>query len=205
MDFGDLKDELTARGFDSLDDTRAGRYINAARAELDRMFLWSWREAFATGLSPIAITDLGTIEAVVNTSQSSAPLTRYDWRGLLDIYGDLSTAGTPSVYYIARPSGVPEVATYPVSSSDVIGVQYWAVTIDLNNDSDTPDSPDEAHYTIVDLAARRAYRDNDEHDSATALQPEIDNAVAQLLEQYPPGQADGPDAYVPYSFASEDS
>jgi hypothetical protein len=202
--FAELKQELVDRGFDSLSSTRQGLLINNARAELDRMFLWPWREAFASGLSPLAIADLGPIEAVVNTTTAVCPLSRSDWRSLLDMYGDLSTSGSPVFYYVASPSGTFEVATYPVSSSDVIGVQYWARTPDLVNGSDEPASPDEAHYTIVDLAARRAYRDNDEHDSAAALQPEIDNAISQLLDAYTPGTADGPDAYVGVTGASSD-
>lgn len=200
MTFADLKAELAARGFDYLTPTRQGYLINAARAEFDGMFLWPWREKSVTGTAPLSITDLGTIEAVINTSRSSAPLSKVDYRTLLDIYGDLSTSGTPSFYYTAWPSGTPEVVTYP-TGSDTIGVQYWRVTPDLTG-TDTPASPAQAHYTIVDMAVRRAYRDSDAHDAAGALQPEIDNAISQLLQQYPPGIADGPDGYVPTSLGS---
>lgn len=203
MTFAELKAELVARGFDSLSTTRQGYLINNARAELDRMFLWPWREKSESGPAPLSIADLGTIEAVTNTSVAGSPrLQRADYRTLLDSYGDLSTSAAPEFYYVAWPSGTPEVATFPTNSDD-IGVQYWRVTPDLTG-VEEPASPDQAHYLIVDLAVRRAYRDNDEHDNAAALQPEIDNAVQQLLEQYPPGIADGPDAYVGVSFQSED-
>lgn len=200
MTFAEMKAELVARGFDTLTTTRQGYLINAARAEFDRTFLWPWREASVTGTSPLAITDLAganSIEAVVNTSQSSLPLTRLDYRSLLAAYGDLSTSGSPSYYYVASPSGAFEVATYP-SNSDTIGVQYYKRTPDLSADGDTPASPSECHYTIVDIAVRRAYRDNDDQAAAAGLQPEIDNAISQFLISYPPGQADGPEAYVPF-------
>lgn len=203
MDFSDLKTELSNRGFAHLSDTRLGTYVNAARAELDRTALWPWREKSATGAAPLTITDLGTIEAVLNTTQSSFPLQRVDYRTLVENYGDLSTSGTALYYYVAWPSGTPEVATYP-SGSDTIGVQYWRITPDLSADSDTPASPAQAHYTIVDLAVRRASRDSGNDDVAAAIQPEIDNAISQLIEQYPPGMADGPEAYVGVSFASSD-
>lgn len=202
MTFAEMKAEVLARGFDGLTDTRAGVYVNAARAELDRMFLWPWREKSVTGTSPISISDLGTIEAVVNTSQSSVPLSRADYRSLLDLYSDLTTSGTPCFYYVAWPSGTPEVVTYP-SNSNTIGVQYWRVTPDLTG-SQTPASPSECHYTIIDIAVRRAYRDNDDHQAAAALQPEIDNAINQFLVAYAPGTADGPEAYVGVTGASED-
>ena len=202
MDFAALKAELVARGFDSLSSTRQGYYINAARAELDRAFLWSWRESSATGTSPLAISDLvpSAIEKVVDTSNSTVPLTKVDWSLLVDLYGDLSTTGTALYYYVATPAGTSEVATYP--SADTISVQYWRRTPDLVNASDVPASPDECHYTIVDLAVRRAYRDNDDHEAAAALQPEIDNAISQFLQHYGAGVADGPDGYVAVDLSS---
>lgn len=192
MDFADLKTELSDRGFSYLDATRLGRYVNNARAELDRMYLWPWREAFVTGLAPLTVSDLGTVEAVMNTSQSSVPLDKRDYRHLLELYGDLSTAGSPSYYYLARPTSA-EVATYPISATDLIGVQYWKVTTDLVDATDTPASPTEAHYTIVDIAVRRAYRDSENHTEAEAIQSEIDRAISSLVLAYPPGIADGPD------------
>lgn len=203
MDFAALKAELVARGFDSLTSARQGTLINQARAEFDRSFLWPWRESSATGTSPLVISDLGTIEKVINTSNSSAPLAKVDYQSLVEAYGDLSLSTTPLYYYVAWPNGVPEVCTYP-ANSDTIGVQYWKVTPDLSADSDTPASPSECHYVIVDMAVRRAYRDNDDHEAAAALQPEIDNAISQLLQQYGNGTADGPDGYVGFTFASED-
>jgi hypothetical protein len=189
LDFSALKAELVARGFDSLTTTRQGYYINSARAELDRMFFWPWRESFSTGLAPLAVSDLARVEKVINTSQSSLPLAPVDYSSLVDCYGDLSLAGTPTYYYLARPDRRPVLEGH--RRPDSAG-------------SDTPASPSEAHYTIVDLAVRRAYRDNDEHDNAAALQPEIDNAISQLLDQYPPGIPDGPLAYTGVTGASED-
>lgn len=196
-----MKTELSDRGFAHLSDTRLGVYINNARAELDRMFFWPWREASATGTAPLTIADLGVVEAVVD-SNTDLPLRKADYRSLLESFGDLSIVGTPSFYYIAWPSGSPVVATYPDTSGS-IGVQYWKVTADLTG-VQTPASPAEAHYTIVDLAVRRAYRDSDNHAASEALQSEIDRAIGELLVQYPPGIADGPDAYVGYSGSSVD-
>jgi hypothetical protein len=200
--FDDLTIELLDRAFDGLTIPRAERYVNAARAELDRMFLWPWREKTTTGTSPLPVSDLGRIAAVTNSSQRY-DLSAADFHSLSDAYGDLSIAGSPGLYYVSWASGTPTVTTFP-SNGDTLSVRYWKVTPDLVNGTDVPDSPSEAHYTIVDLAVRRAYRDNDEHDNAAALQPEIDNAIAQLLEAYPPGTPDGPEAYVGVTGASCD-
>jgi hypothetical protein len=200
--YDQLVQELSDRGFAHLSAARRGTYINNARAELDRMYLWPWREKSVTGTSPLAISDLGPIEAVVNTSISSYPLQKVDYRTLLENYGDLSISGTPSYYYVATPSGTPEVATFP-SNTNTIGVQYWRVTPDLTT-GQSPASPSEAHYVIVDLAARQAYNDNDEFFSASMVQQEVDRKVQQLLLNYPVGQADGPDAFVGVTGASLD-
>lgn len=171
MDFTALKQELSDRGFTYLTDARLGQYINWARAELDDTDLWPYREAFATGAPPLAISDLGTIEKVLNVD-TTQPLIASDYGLLLEAYGDLSTTGTATYYYTATPAGTPEVATFPVG--DTIGVQYWKVTPDLTADSDTPLAPTRFHRTIVNIAVRMAYRDADDHAAAEQLQAEIE-------------------------------
>jgi hypothetical protein len=201
--FAQLKQELSDRGFAHLTDARQGVYVNAARAELDRLVLWPWRQTSASGAAPLVVSDLGPIESVQNTSQSSVPLFPAQRGWLSDTFGDLTIAGTPSYYYVDWVSGTPTVTTYP-SSTNTLAVRYWKRMPDLVNASDVPGAPSEAHYTIVDLAVRRAYHDAGDDSSAAAIQPEIDNAIQQLLISYPPGQADGPDAYVGVGLASVD-
>jgi predicted trehalose synthase len=152
------------------------------------MHLWPWREKSVTGTAPVSITDLGVIEAVTNESQDYR-LQQAQFRDLLDAHGDLTTSGSPECYYIGWPSGSPVVATYP-SNADTIGVQYWKVTADLSGSSDTPASPTETHYLIVDLAVRRAALNAGDHDGAAAVQQQIDRQVGDLMEQYPPGVGD---------------
>jgi hypothetical protein len=188
MTFAELKTELADRGFSDLTDTRLGRYINYARAELDRMYLWPWREKSGTGTAPVTIADLGQVEAVTNESQDYR-LQAAQFRDLLDAHGDISTSGTPECYYRAFVSGSPVIATYP-TNSDTLGVQYWKVTPDLSGSSDEPESPDDAHYLIVDLAVRRALLDVGAEERVATVQQEIDRQIDNLCEQYPPGVGD---------------
>lgn len=179
MTYAELKAELLARGFDFLGD-RAGQFINWARAELDDAYLWPYREASVQGTpAPLVVADLGVVEAVVNVTLN-VPLLAYNYRQLLDDYGDLSIAGSPCFWYKATPSGVPEIATYP-TSTDTIGVQYWKVTPDLVDDSDTPDSPSRFHGLIVDMAVRRAYRDSDNGAAAADLNAQIDADLRKMV------------------------
>lgn len=191
MNFSALKQELSDRGFSYLSDARLGNFINWARAELDDTDLWPYREAGVTGTAPLAISDLDTIEAVENTTQS-VELLPAAWRDLLAFYGDLTTSGAPLYYYLAEPAGVLEVATYP-TNSDTIGVQYWRVTPDLSAGTDIPLAPTRFHKTIVDIAVRLAYRDADNHQAAEALQAEIDRDVMRMRTTLGVQQVQGPD------------
>jgi hypothetical protein len=189
MQFSDLKTALSERGFDDFSDTKLGRLINEGRRELDRMDLWPWLEASATGTAPMTITDLGEIEAVINTSRDDELLLPHEYQRLLAAYGDLSTTGVPVYYYRSRPSGDPVVATYP-TSSDTIGVQYWKVTTDLSGASDEPAAPDELHPLILDISTRRAWREKNQHDEARAIQEEVALQIADLRLRYTPGVRD---------------
>lgn len=193
MTFAELKQELADRGFSFLSDARLGRYINQARAELDESDLWPYREASVVGSAPLAIPDLGTIEAVVDVE--SQPLHPADYRDLLDYYGDLSTAGSATHYYIASPGGTLEVATFPMTG-EPIGVQYWKITPELSAPTDTPVAPSRYHKIIVDMAVREAYRDSDNHGAAEQLQSQIDRDLVRMRETVLVQTAQGPVSYV---------
>lgn len=190
MTFEELRDELAARGFNDLSDARRGILINQARRKLDRMYLWPWREKSVTGVAPLDVPDLGIVEAVSNETKQQ-PLEPAQYRWLTKVHGaTLTETSDPIYYYVAWPLGTPVVATYP-SNADEIGVQYWRVTEDLEDDDDEPESPVEVHDVVLDIATQRAYRDRHHHDAAAALQGEINDQIDSLLQQYPPGSADG--------------
>lgn len=173
MNFAALKQELADRGFAHLSDARRGQYVNWARAALDDLDLWPYRERSATGTPPLAIADLGVVEMVINMTLTT-PLQPVAWQTLVDNYHDLAQDGTPLYYYLAQPDGgSPKVATYPFGSSSTIGVQYWRVTPELAADDDTPLAETRFHGLIVDMAAEQAYRDVDNHDAADRLQARI--------------------------------
>lgn len=203
MTFAELKTRLAKRGFNFLDDDRLGELINDAAAELDEIELWPYREGSATGTAPLAIADLGTIEQVINTSQTNASLSPMDYGELVSYYGDLSSDGSPLFFYVAWPSGVPTVATYP-ESSDTIGVQYWAVTARMDDDADEPRTPERFQKIIVDIAVREAYRASDEHGAAEALQVQIDRDLHRMRMALFSDQMQGPD-YVRIVAGSGDS
>lgn len=182
MQFSALKQELSDRGFSMMSDTRLGYLINRAAQQVDMSYLWPYREAAVTGTAPVTVTDLGRVQAVLDTTHN-AVLEQADWTDLLAMFGeDLSTTGSPWYWYVAWPAGVPEVATYPVSTA-TIGVQYWKVTADMSAASDTPASPARFHMLLVDIAERLASREVGRPENVTVTQSEIDRAIGLMATE----------------------
>lgn len=188
MNFGELYAELEARGFSHLLLARRKQIVNDAVAELDESQPWPYREKSATGASPLAISDLGTIEMVLNTSQSDVPLTPATYQWLVEMFGDLTTAGTPVYWYSGWPSGDPVVATFPVSSNDVLGVQYWRTSPTLSADADTPLAPSRFHSIILLIAQRMAESERGNLNVAAGLQQEIDRMISRMIDALLGGQ-----------------
>ena len=183
MDFEALKNELAGRGFNHLTDAQRGVDINDARQRIDHMYLWPYRETSVTGIAPLYVDDLGTIEAVTNETGDYA-LMPTDYRTLLDS-GDTAAVGAPQMFYVGSGN---IVATYPTDTSASIGVQYWKITSDLTSDADEPLAPARFHMLIVDMAAQRAYMRTDNYGAAQALQPFIDQQLGAMVETLLGGQ-----------------
>lgn len=199
MDFAALQAELLARGFDALSPARAGQFINDAVTEVDGLADWPYLQKEATGVSPLAITDLARVDTVVGAETGTvlAPAsfeTLVEWCG-----GDLSTAGDPAFYYVAWPSGVPEVATYP-SSSDSIVVAYYRVSPVLSAAGDTPLAPSRFHFAYLAVASRLA--ENDSEGDVSRWQAEADRGVQAMMDALLPDQVAG--SYQHVAYQSED-
>jgi hypothetical protein len=179
MTFTELKAELEARGFDHLSDTRLGQYVNQARAELDGMHMWPYREESVSGAAPLAISDMVRVEQVVD-ADTDRVLQPSDYSTLLEAFQDnLEGTGSPLYFYVGTPSGVPTVATYPVGSGN-IEVQYYARTPDLSAAGDEPACPEEYHLLLCDLATVRALRDSDEWGAAETLRGSVERDLERM-------------------------
>jgi hypothetical protein len=139
------------------------------------------------------------VDAVSNESQNYL-LEELGYKDVLDLASDLSLTGSPTYWYRSTPAGAPVVNTYP-TSSDTIGVQFWAITPDITGGS-SPASPDRYHLLIVDIAQQAAERDRGNHQNAQALQPEIDRQVNEMVEDLLVQQSA---KYTRVTWASEDN
>ena len=160
----DLRTEFAARGFDYLAATRLNSYLNDAYlVDICEQENWPFLLATASGNMPLTISDLRTVESVIDGTNAYklAPL---DPRTITDDYDtDLTTAGTAYLYY---PTSATALAVYPTNTTATFRVRYWKVPPTLSGDSDTPIIPTRFHSLIVDGAVARAYEDSDEWDAA---------------------------------------
>lgn len=154
----ELRTELAARGFDYLNATRLGNFINQGYTDICEAEDWPFLEASTSGTAPKVITDLRTIEYVVDSSNLNK-LRPLDRRNLTDYAVDLTVAGTADYYYTTAGT---TVNVYPADTTSTFNVHYWKVPTDLSADSDTPLIPSRFRSLIVDCAVIYAYEDDDE-------------------------------------------
>lgn len=199
MNLGELRTELYARGFDHLGATRSAYFINRAYLEVCEEEEWPFLEATATGTAPLTITDLRTIESVINTT-NTVKLIPLDRRLASDIGADLTTAGNPAFYYVDNDN---IVTTYPVRS-DSLSVRYWKAPEPLSGDSDEPLLPSRFHYSLLDGATAYSYFDSDEFEAAAQNLELWEASKLRMREALLNRQIDGPDDYIISRYAHLD-
>jgi hypothetical protein len=193
MDFADLKADVFSGGFSHLEDgstdeARVERWVNTAyKRDVVMHAYWPFRQATATGAAPLStITDLGPIMSVTDTA-TRAKLHPADRRTLVDRYTTLTTAGSPSYYYVEN--GV--VKTFPVGGT--LSVTYLKVPADLVLDADVPIVPADYQELIVFGALRRAHMDAQNADMVAIFKQELAEGLQAMVEDLLDTQADEPE------------
>lgn len=199
MTLAELKTELAARGFDYISATRASYFLNRSYSEMCEERDWPFLLTTQTGTMPMAITDLRTVQSVVDTTQKKVikPLVVPH---LLAADTDLTTAGSPSNYYVTSTG----ISVYPTSTTDQFSVRYFKVPAELTNDADTPVGGTRFHNLIVDGACIYAYADSDNFDSANAMRAQWNEGKDRMAKSLLHQQHDRPDRYVVMVAGSED-
>lgn len=200
MTFAELKAELAARGFDYLTNARQGQFVNRAYQELCAEEDWPFLEATTSGTAPLTISDLRTIESVVD-STNRVRLRPLDRRNIMDYDQDLTTSGTPVYYYLTAGT---VLNTYPVSSTNTIAVRYWKVPAQLSTDGENPVVPLSWHQAIVDGAVMYAYQDSDNFEAASAMRDVWSEIKIRMQDALLNQQHDGADDFIQILSGSED-
>lgn len=188
MNLSALIAEVQARGFDTVSSARITTWINVAYNELLETADWPFLTATASGIAPLTISDLRTIESVAIADRKLEPADRRD---LSDRYMDLSVEGTPESYFLTSATTLD---TYP-RGTDTLTVRYWKAPAELSG-SDTPVIPARYHYAIVDWAVARAYEDSDEPQMAAAARAAGDRLLQAMTTSLLNGQHDRPTRMV---------
>lgn len=184
-----LRTELLAEGFDFLSVVRANQFINDAYRELCGEDFWTFLEETAAGAAPLTISDLRTVESVIDTANNSRVLAHRERRALRESEGDLTTTGTPRYYYVDAGS---IVRTYPVGGT--LAVDYWKVPAEMDDDDDEPIVPSQYHRLILHMAVREACLDRGDAEHlarVSALNLQIDRRLETMRENLAVTHRDG--------------
>lgn len=193
MNLESLVTELKARGFDYLSTSRATNYLNDAYLlDICEVESWPFLHASKEGTAPLTISDLRSVESVIDSTQNTK-LSPLDPRELTDSYDtDLTTAGTPTFYYLDAES---IVSVYPANTSDTILVRYWKAPEALTG-SASPVIPSRFHTLIVDYAVARAYEDSDDYELAQNARENADGRLAKMRESLLGWNRDLPSEFI---------
>lgn len=182
--FATLLSDVLARGYAQYNDAgpqlaMVKRMINDSARDIDGMYQWGYRETTATGTPPMAITDLGQIQAVTNVTGPYTLVPR-DRRDLRQEYGDLTTAGTAVFYYI---TGGSTINVYPVQAGLTLTVDYWKTAPDMTADGDLPLMPDRYRRVIVEQTVIKLARLRQQDPVVASATQERDAIVAQMINE----------------------
>lgn len=203
LTFAQLLTEFYARGFDYLNDggagtTRAKRFINQSYMEILEMDDWPFLQTSVSVQTPAIISDLGTIESVVNTTADRG-VEFIDRRSLVEFSPSMNETGTPSWAYITNGT---TLNTYPLSS-DFMTVRYLRLAGELADDDDQPEIPSRYQYAIIDYACARAYMDSDNPEMAAIARRDGDALVQMMRERLLYQQHQQPDSIAFYNFSTD--
>lgn len=177
MNLGELSDELAARGFDYLSDTRRKRYINRGYTMLCDEESWPFLEQTTTSAAPITFTDLRAILWVID-SDNGHSLTSVDQRTVRERDPLLEATGNPEQWYLVGDV----LNTYPTSTKTLV-VGYVGIPTELSDAGDEPVVPTRYHNLIVDAAVYLAHKDIDEYEQAAEVRALWDSEVVSMREK----------------------
>lgn len=189
--FATVSAEVTALGM-SRGNVDVGRLVNDAYAWLVKKYLWPFRETTASGAAPLTIADLGSIASVTDTANGNKKLNYRDRRTLVECVGDLTTAGSPSWFYV---EGGTVVKTYPAGGT--LSVRYWKNAAVLTGTNPLI-VPDQWVQLVIDRAHYRGLLRIGDWAGAASLKSEIKDALDDMVVDLLATQASDPDQVVVY-------
>lgn len=187
INFGDIQNEIQARGFDFLGSTRETHFINRAYHRVCSAYPWPFLETLLTGQNaPVTISDLKQVLYVVDTTNQLV-LRGEDQRVIREYDPDLTSNGNPEFYYL---EGTDTLKVWPPNNSVSLTVRYIKVPADLAAGS-TPVFPSRFHYAIVEGALVYAYRDTDNFEAAENHEARFQYEITEMWQELSGRQLSG--------------
>jgi hypothetical protein len=175
MTFKEIREEVQDRGYQYVTTARVDKWVRQAYIWVCSQQPWPFLEAEETGASPLTIADLSQVLYVTDTDNNVA-LHGLDLRDIRDKDPGLTSTGNPVNWYLKNN----EVNVWPASAGN-IWVRYIQKPAVLAENAE-PLVPEEYQEVIVDGAVLRGLKDNDEYDTAAALQTVIDGQVGIMVD-----------------------
>lgn len=169
MNLAEIRTEVQGRGYHYLPTSRLDLWIRQTYEWVCSLYPWPFLETTATGAAPLTIPDLSQILYV---SSSSHGLDGADLRDILDADPGLTETGTATNWYLDGNT----VKIWPSEAGTTLAVRYLKSPPVLT-DTDSPLLPSAYHEILIDGTVMRGLKDNDEYDTAQALQAVIDLQV----------------------------
>lgn len=174
MNLAQIRTEVQARGYDYVATSRIDLWIGQTYEWVCGQQAWPFLEATATGTAPLDIPDLSQVLFV---GAGDTVLEGADLRDILDADPSLAATGTPGNWYL----DLNTVKVWPADAAAVLTVRYVRKPPALT-DVTEPLLPSAYHEILVDGAVLRGLKDNDEYDTASALQNVIDLQVEGMKD-----------------------
>lgn len=179
MTFSELRTALSARGFDYSTSTELNTYLNQAYAEICNYAPWPFLETSTTKTNGQTITDVSSILSVYE------PLGQLELRGVTrdwlkqNLSSDLTTTGTATYWYLTDTT----FNVYPVDT-DTFTIYYLKVPAVLSGDTDEPLIPTRFQDLIIDRAAIKGYKANDNWQIVQAARQEYAADLEAMASHY---------------------
>lgn len=181
MDLTALRTEFLARGFQDLEasgtNTRKDVFLNRSYHEICEREAWPFLETTATGTSPLTISDLRAVLAVVDSTNKNI-LDPIDYRDILETDPGLLATGAAEFWYRTSPT---IITSYPPPAVS-LSVRYLKVPTDLSSGTDVPVIPTRFQYLIIEGAMMYAYRDVDNYEASQNLSDVFEGGLLKMAD-----------------------
>jgi hypothetical protein len=173
MTFQQIRAEVEARGYQYIPQERLDGWIRQAYEWVCAQEPWPFLETETTGAAPLTISNLSQVLWI---GYDDVVLRGTDLRDIRDRDPDLDDTGDPTHWYLDGNT----IKTWPTSDKTLY-VRFIQKPPTFT-DVDEPLIPSAYQEVIIDGAVMRGLKDNDEYDTAQALQAGIDRDVQAMRD-----------------------